>query len=129
MKVTSKTNPNHSKAMQMVFQKAQIKTCDAIKSDLQESQTLPHGDTGNLKGNIETDKDNVKKGIVRIAHEGLPYPRRLYFHPEYNFRKDKNPKAGGMWFEPYLTGNKKKIPHIKFAEFVRKEMENVIKKH
>ena len=129
MKVTSKANPKHSKAMQMVFQKAQVKTCDAIKSDLQDSQTLPHGDTGELQRNIFVYKGDIKRGIVRIMHTNLPYPRRLYFHPEYNFRKDKNPKAGGMWFEPYKNGNKKKMPHTTFAKMVRKEMENVINKH
>lgn len=128
MKVISKVNPNHSKTMQAVFQKAQIKTCDAIKLDLQDSQTLPF-DTGALQQNIFVYKGDVNRGIVCIMHTNLPYPRRLYFHPEYNFRKDKNSKAGGMWFEPYINGNKKKMSQIYFAKFVRKEMENVISKH
>lgn len=129
MKVTSKTNPNHSKAMQMVFQKAQVKTCDAIKSDLQDSQTLPF-DTGALQENIFVHKGDINRGIVRIMHTNLPYPRRLYFHPEYNFSKEKNPKAGGMWFEPYRpSGRKGKMPQIYFTRFVRKEMENVINNH
>lgn len=29
----------------------------------------------------------------------VPYARRLYYHPEYNFSKDKNPHARGLWFE------------------------------
>lgn len=28
-----------------------------------------------------------------------PYARRLYYNPQYNFSKDKNPNAGGLWFE------------------------------
>ncbi|AJH78126.1 MULTISPECIES: minor capsid protein [Heyndrickxia] len=28
-----------------------------------------------------------------------PYARRLYYHPEYNFSKDKNPHARGLWFD------------------------------
>jgi hypothetical protein len=28
-----------------------------------------------------------------------PYARKLYFNPEYNFSKDKNPNAQGLWFE------------------------------
>lgn len=28
-----------------------------------------------------------------------PYSRRLYWNPEYNFSTDKNPNAGGKWFE------------------------------
>lgn len=28
-----------------------------------------------------------------------PYSRKLYWNPEYNFSTDKNPNAGGNWFE------------------------------
>lgn len=28
-----------------------------------------------------------------------PYARRLYHNPQYNFSTDKNPSAGGLWFE------------------------------
>lgn len=28
-----------------------------------------------------------------------PYSRRLYYNPQYNFSKDKNPNARGLWFE------------------------------
>lgn len=128
MKVTSKVNRRNLEIMHSIFERAQIKTCDAIKSDLQSSQTLPF-DTGALQQNIFVDDSKVKQGIVSIVHSNLPYPRRLYFHPEYNFRKDKNPNAGGMWYEPYLHGNKKDMPQLTFNKMVKKEMENVIRKY
>lgn len=28
-----------------------------------------------------------------------PYARRLYYNPQYKFRKDVNPNAAGLWFE------------------------------
>lgn len=28
-----------------------------------------------------------------------PYARRLYYNPQYDFSKDSNPNAGGLWFE------------------------------
>jgi Minor capsid protein len=28
-----------------------------------------------------------------------PYAKRLYYNPQYNFSKDKNPNARGLWFE------------------------------
>ncbi|MGH1117209.1 minor capsid protein, partial [Bacillus paranthracis] len=28
-----------------------------------------------------------------------PYARRLYYNPHYNFSKDENPYASGLWFE------------------------------
>lgn len=29
----------------------------------------------------------------------VPYARRLYWNPQYNFSTDKNSKAQGLWFE------------------------------
>ena len=28
-----------------------------------------------------------------------PYARHLYYNPQYNFSKDVNPQAQGLWFE------------------------------
>jgi hypothetical protein len=28
-----------------------------------------------------------------------PYARRLYYNPQFNFSKDRNPNARGLWFE------------------------------
>lgn len=30
---------------------------------------------------------------------GIVYARRLYYNPQYDFSKDKNPNARGLWFE------------------------------
>lgn len=38
-----------------------------------------------------------------------PYARRLYYHPEYNFSTEKNPQAGGYWFERMKQQHKEKI--------------------
>lgn len=35
-----------------------------------------------------------------------PYAKRLYYNPQYNFRKDKNPNARGLWFEEAKSTNK-----------------------
>ena len=29
----------------------------------------------------------------------MPYARRLYYNPQYNFSTDRNPNAQGLWFE------------------------------
>lgn len=126
MKVTSKVNQIHLDVMKSVFIKAQINTCDALKSDLQDFQIIPF-DTGALQNTKTFVNDkNVKKGIVSVCSEG-PYARKLYFHPEYNFKTDKNQNAGGMWFEPYINGVKKQMPQMLFTKFVKKEMQSVIK--
>jgi hypothetical protein len=40
-----------------------------------------------------------------------PYARRLYYNPQYNFSKDVNPNAQGLWFEAA-----KAIHHREWAE-------------
>jgi hypothetical protein len=81
-------------------------TAAALYSDLVLSQTVPF-DTGSLQ-NVLTypDYTAAKDGTIRLVSSG-PYARRLYYHPEYNFRTDKNPFAGGRWFDPYMAGHAK----------------------
>lgn len=38
----------------------------------------------------------IGKGIVAWDQ---PYARKLYYNPQYNFSKDANPNAQGLWFE------------------------------
>lgn len=131
MKITSRVNHAHLKAMQIVFMRSQVKTCDALKSDLQDSQTIPF-DMGSLQNTKTFVNDkNIKKGIVSIVSEG-PYARYHYFGvtsegEKLNHSQVKNSNAGPFWFEPYLNGNKKEMPQKSFNKFVKKEMQSVIK--
>ena len=52
-------------------------------------------DTGDLKRSsiLHSDLDN---GIIRWV---TPYARRLFYNPQYNFSKDSNPFARGLWAE------------------------------
>ena len=104
----------HAKATKQCL----VKTADAVRTDLVQSQTMPF-DTGALQNRSTF----VKKGKVNYFKVSIvsdtPYARRLYYHPEYNFQKDKNPNAGAKWFEPYLTGNKKDFAAKVFAKFLR----------
>jgi len=51
--------------------------------------------------------DGLLIGSALIASEfgkgklvwDTPYSRRMYWNPQYNFSTDKNPNAGGKWFE------------------------------
>ena len=87
----------HSKIIQ-----TSEKAADALIGDLKNSQTIPF-DVGTLQ--LNTYFENVNDNIMIISN--TPYARRLYFHPEYNFRTTNNVNAGAKWFEPYLTGDKK----------------------
>ena len=55
---------------------------------------------------IPFDTGELMRSSLRHSKigEGLivwntPYARRLYYNPQYNFSKDVNPNARGLWFE------------------------------
>lgn len=77
---------------------------EAVRGDLLKAQTMPF-DVGTLQ-NDNTFLAPVVDGKTRMITTG-PQARRLYFHPEYNFQKGKNPNAGGRWLDPYLPGGAK----------------------
>ena len=77
---------------------------EAVRGDLVLGQTMPF-DAGTLQ-NENTFLAPVIDGKTRLITTG-PQARRLYFHPEYNFQRGKNPNAGGRWLDPYLPGGEK----------------------
>lgn len=94
-------------------------TADALLTDLRDSQTMPF-DTGNLQNDSTSIDDSQKeKGRVSIVST-TPYARRLYYHPEYNFRRNNNARAGGKWFEPYISGNKSDFAKSAFSKLFKR---------
>ena len=81
---------------------ALAQTGDATLTELRDRQVMPF-DTGNLQDD-STFVDDSEKGRVSIV-SSTPYARRLYFHPEYNFRRGNNSRAGGKWFDSFLNDN------------------------
>ena len=75
-------------------------TADATLTELRDRQVMPF-DTGNLQ-NDSTFIDTSQSDKVSIV-SSTPYARRLYFHPEYNFKRGNNASAGGKWFESFLN--------------------------
>lgn len=120
MKAQVKTKINHkgNEYVKKLMKEALVETADALKSDLEQSQTMPF-DIGTLQNRSTSVDDSKKnKGIVTIVSDG-PYARRLYFHPEYNFQKTKNRNAGGIWFEPYINGKEKQWATKTFAKIMK----------
>lgn len=118
VKVTGRINHKGNEYVKKLMREALAETADALKSDLERSQTMPF-DTGALQNRSTFVDDSKKnKGIVTIVSD-TPYARRLYFHPEYNYQKIHNKNAGGMWFAPYISGNKKDWATKKFAKIMR----------
>ena len=94
-------------------------TADALVTDLRDSQTMPF-DTGNLQNDSTFLDDSQKeKGRVSVV-SSTPYARRLYYHPEYNFRTTNNRNAGGKWFEPYISGNRTDFLKDTFAKLFKR---------
>lgn len=108
MKVTSAVKINFPRIQQLskTAITALAMTGEAVHSDVVQSQVLPFK-TGNLQNEASfVDDSDVDRGVVRLVHS-VPYARRLYYHPEFNFDTSENPNAKGHWFEDWEKGGKK----------------------
>jgi hypothetical protein len=126
MKVTTKINQSAVQSLSKAQRQALEMTGQQLLNDLRDEQTMPF-DTGNLQ-NDSTYMDDSKsaQGQVSVVSD-TPYARRLYFHPEINFQKGKNPNAGAEWFEPYIHGNKAKKVKEWFKQFIKRNGGGYIK--
>ena len=123
MKLTPKVTYNTANInrIESDIRKALIKTADAVKTDLQQSQTMPF-DKGQLQNRSTfVDASKASSGKASVVSD-TPYARRLYFHPEYHFSDKENPNAGGAWFEPYISGAKKDYAKKVFARFMQNSL-------
>ena len=102
VQVTSRVELNYSvlNMLDGAQFEALAQTADATLTELRDRQVMPF-DTGNLQ-NDSTSVDDSQKTTVSIVTTA-PQARRLYFHPEYNFKRGNNPNAGGKWFESFLN--------------------------
>lgn len=124
MNVKVKFNYKNLAAIEDIAAQALVKTADAIKTDVQQSQTMPFK-TGALQNRSTfVDKSQAKDFKVSVVSD-TPYARRLYFHPEYNFSRLHNKNAGGEWFEPYITGEKQDYAQRIFERFMHSGMKRL----
>ena len=115
-KVKSTVTINTRKVSQLA--NAQImaleQTAGKLIDEVREAQVMPR-DTGRLQGDATSlDRSRSAGGTVAIVTQ-TPYARRLYFHPEYNFQKKKNPNAQGKWLEPWISGSEKDFCQKEFT--------------
>lgn len=78
-------------------------TAAQLKSEIVLAQVIPKD-----SGDLQTSHHVVhpEERVAGIATD-IAYARRLYHHPEYNFRKGENSKnAKGKWFEDWESGGK-----------------------
>lgn len=91
------------------------RTGEYVLGEIINEQVVPFGDSferggkthqgGTLQESGYVNRKYSKQGHVQITFN-TPYARRLYFHPEYNFRKQDNPNAKGKWMEDWAEGGK-----------------------
>ena len=107
IKVNSTVKLNFPKINQLT--QAQVtaleQTAEALHTEVEQAQVFPF-DKGTLQ-NASTfvDTSESSRGKVSIV-SSTPYARRLYFHPEFHFKKDENPNAKGKWYDDWLPGGK-----------------------
>ena len=106
-------------ALNQKMKDALVMTMGELQKRIRDEQVIPR-DTGALQGEKFFIDDSMRdKGIVQLVNEG-PYARRLYFHPEYNFRQDKNKNAQGMWFTLWQRGGYyENVPQEIFEKIMR----------
>lgn len=102
---------------------AQIKagelTIEAVKTDVIAKNVIPF-DSGSMQNEATTiDVSKKRKGYFAIS-TNEPQARRLYFHPEYNFRTDNNPNAQGRWYDPWISGEYKKFAPSAYKKFYKR---------
>ena len=102
VQVTSRVELNVSvlNALDNAQFEALAMTADATLTELRDRQVMPCN-TGNLQ-NGSTFIDDSQRGKASIV-SSTPYARRLYYHPEYNFRRNNNRNAGAHWFDSFLN--------------------------
>lgn len=95
-------------------------TAEALHTQIISDQVMPF-DTGNMQNeNTFVDTSKRSDGKVSIV-TSTPYARKMYYHPEYDFRKTNNPNAKGEWLESYVSGSKKDFAKNAFAKLYKKE--------
>lgn len=118
MKVSVKINKSGIQKVKKDIAMALIKTTEAIKTDLIQSQTMPF-DTGTMQNDSTfTDTKKAIKGYCKIVVD-TPYARKVYFDPEISIRTEKNPNAKQYYFDDYISGDKKELPIKYFKKFMK----------
>lgn len=114
------TTMNRSKLSQLSASqiKALVMTADAVKTEVNNAGVVPK-QTGELERSGHVDESLARKGRVKLVYD-TPYSRRLYWHPEYSFRQDKNPQARGRWLDEWITGGKSDFAKKTFQELYRR---------
>lgn len=136
MGVEIKLDMQAIKAIEDAAVKSAEVAMEQVRTDLVSSSTLPADQYVLQNGGMYVGSKKSyqgysnKESVINVSSDDevhislvndVPQARRLYYHPEYHFNKGNNLNAGGAWFEPYITGNKKDFAENEFvAEFKKR---------
>lgn len=112
--------------LQEAAKKAMDQTMEAFGAEVMNAQVIPR-DKGDLTESQVVSFAVVNKGLTAWLSYNEPYARRLYFHPEYDFRKDQHVNARGRWLDDWIYGSKKQWLPDTFLEFWKANAGGVIK--
>ncbi|WP_338627564.1 hypothetical protein QJR52_06600 [Clostridium baratii] len=124
-KVTIKLDMSKINTLIKAKNKALEETTEAILSDIKTNAVVPK-DSGELERSGFVDLSRVDDGITSINFD-TPYARRLYWHPEYNFRQDKNINAQGKWMQSYIDEDNKEFVTDTYSKFLKMFSKGLIK--
>lgn len=124
-KVKIKLNNSAIGNLEKAQEQAIRMTMEAVLSDIKTSAVTPK-QTGELERSGFIDESKLHDMVVSIVFD-TPYARRLYWHPEYNFRKDKNPNAQGKWMQSYIDGDKKDFVRETYMKFFKQLSKGLVK--
>ena len=120
-RVTSTITINQQRIRQLT--QAQVKalemTAEALHTEVVQANVIPF-DKGTLQNESTfVDYSNSSKGTVTLV-SSTPYARRLYYHPEYDFKTLENANAKGKWYDDWIDGEEKDFCKKTFKEFYKR---------
>ncbi|MGN7167955.1 hypothetical protein ACTHSJ_19015 [Paenibacillus cellulositrophicus] len=118
MKVKATMNHRALRQLSNTQIKVLVMTADAVKTEVMNAAVVPK-QTGELERSGHIDHSLAQKGRVKLVYD-TPYARRLYWHPEYSFRQDKNANARGRWLDDWITGSNSSFAKKAFQELYRR---------
>ena len=114
VKVRVTIYPGAIKQLESAKKKAFDATVEAVLADIKTSGVVPK-DTGALEDSGYT----LIEDMVAYIIFDTPYAHRLYWHPEFNFRTDKNVNAQGLWMQAYIDGEKNSFVKDTYGKFLK----------
>lgn len=114
-------NPKNINKIEKSIKDSFIEAANKIKQDIIDAQVIPYK-TGATQRSLEVKAVRQSGRLEVQMSTSTPYSKRLYYHPECNFRRDKNANAQARWFDAWIFGSKKDDFQKYFKNSLKKEM-------